>query len=106
MFGIGFWELVVLLVVGLLVVGPERLPAFARETARWVRRIRRFTTDARREIERELALDEAEQFKRKLNEMDRLMQDAPDREHLRPPADRSLPTVEPDDSAKDDGERR
>lgn len=105
MFGIGFWELVVLLVIGLLVVGPDRLPAFARETARWVRRVRRFTTDARREIERELALDEADQFKRKLSEMDRLMQDAPDRESSRPTP--PAPVVDTDDDAKDDdGERR
>lgn len=105
MFGIGFWELVVLLVIGLIVVGPQRLPAFARETARWVRRVRRFTTDARREIERELALDEADQFKRKLGEMDRLMRDAPDRQPGNQPEQPIVEAVN-DTPPEDDGDRR
>lgn len=87
MFDIGFWELVVIAVIGLLLVGPERLPGFARETGRWVRRLRRMTGDARREIQRELQWDEDDTGKRevdgikqRLHDMDRLMQEAPDRQ--------------------------
>ncbi len=87
MFDIGFWELVVIVVIGLLVVGPERLPGFAREAGRWIRRVRRLTGDARREIQRELQWDEDDTGKRevdgikqRLHEMDRLMQQAPDRQ--------------------------
>ncbi len=87
MFDIGFWELVVIAVIGLLVVGPERLPGFAREIGRWVRKLRRLTGDARREIQRELQWDEddtakgeVDGLKRKLSDMDRLMQKAPDRQ--------------------------
>lgn len=87
MFDIGFWELILLAVVGLLIVGPDRLPGFAREAGRWIRRARRLTGDARREIQRELQWDEDDAGKRdvdgikqRLHEMDRLMQEAPDRQ--------------------------
>ena len=87
MFDIGFWELILLAVVGLLIVGPERLPGFAREAGRWIRRVRRLTGDARREIQRELQWDEDDTGKRevdgikqRLHDMDRLMQEAPDRQ--------------------------
>lgn len=80
MFDIGFWELAVLAVVALLVVGPERLPQLARDGARWVRVIRRFITETRHEIERELETDAGRDFKRGLAEMDELMHIAPDRE--------------------------
>ena len=85
MFDIGFWELVLIGIVGLLVVGPDRLPGFAREAGRWLRRIRRLTSDARRELRRELQWDEDDNreidgLKDRLNDMDRLMQNAPDRQ--------------------------
>lgn len=86
MFDIGFWELVLIGIIGLLVVGPERLPGFAREVGRWVRKARRLTGEARRELQRELQWDEDDgrrelgELKQKLSDMDRLMQDAPDRQ--------------------------
>lgn len=87
MFDIGFWELVLIGIIGLLVVGPERLPGFAREAGRWVRKIRRLTGDARRELRRELQWDEDDsvqretgRLKQKLSDMDRLMREAPDRQ--------------------------
>lgn len=87
MFDIGFWELVLIAIIGLLVVGPERLPGFAREAGRWIRKIRRLTGDARRELRRELQWDEDDTGRRelddmqhKLSDMDRLMHNAPDRQ--------------------------
>lgn len=40
MFGIGFSEILVIFVLGLIVLGPEKLPRVAREAARWVGRAR------------------------------------------------------------------
>lgn len=58
MFDIGFWELAIIGVVALLVVGPDRLPGLARDVGRWVGRIRRFVTSVRSDIEQELRADE------------------------------------------------
>ena len=41
MFDIGFWELAVIFVVALLVLGPDRLPAVARTGGRWASKARR-----------------------------------------------------------------
>jgi sec-independent protein translocase protein TatB len=84
MFDIGFWELVVIAVIALLVVGPERLPELVRETGRWIRAARRFITDTRYQIERELDLDVRGDFKQNIADLDRLMSSAPDREPPRP----------------------
>lgn len=91
MFDLGFWELVLIGIVGLLVVGPDRLPGFARELGRWVRKIRHLSSDARRELQRELQWDDNDdprrdvdkaknELGRKINDLDQLMQQAPDRQ--------------------------
>ena len=56
MFDIGFWELVVIGVVALIVLGPDRLPVVARKVGYWVGRVRRFVNDAKQEVDRELRL--------------------------------------------------
>ncbi len=58
MFDIGFWELTIIGVVALLVIGPERLPRVARTAGLWVGRARRFVGTVKAEIDRELAADE------------------------------------------------
>jgi sec-independent protein translocase protein TatB len=58
MFGIGFFELVLISVIGLLVLGPERLPGAIRTTALWVGRLRRNFNDIKTDIEREIGADE------------------------------------------------
>tara|TARA_R110001583_G_scaffold2256_7_gene16641 strand:+ start:1674 stop:2087 length:414 start_codon:yes stop_codon:yes gene_type:complete len=58
MFDIGFAELLVIGVLGLLVIGPERLPGTVRTVALWVGRLRRSFSDIRSEIEREVGADE------------------------------------------------
>lgn len=58
MFDIGFWELAVIGVVALLVVGPERLPGLARTAGMWVGRTRRFVSGVKADIDREIAADE------------------------------------------------
>ena len=54
MFDVGFWEVTLIGVVALLVVGPERLPALARTVGRYVGKARRYADHIRREIEREV----------------------------------------------------
>ena len=54
MFDIGFWELCVIGVVLLLVLGPERMPEVARQIGYWVARARRTVNNLRAEMKREL----------------------------------------------------
>ena len=74
MFNIGFPELVVIFIVALVVVGPERLPEMARAVARLIVEFRRATE----ELKKELALDEIEEAK---EEVGKLKVEVPD---LRP----------------------
>ena len=58
MFDIGFWEVIFLAVITLLVVGPERLPKVARTAGLWVGKIRGFVVSVKADIDKELAADE------------------------------------------------
>ena len=58
MFDIGFAELLLIGLVGLLVVGPEQLPASVRTVLAWVNRLRRSFDQMRSEVRRELHNDE------------------------------------------------
>lgn len=65
MFDIGFSELVVIGIVALVVLGPERMPRAARFAGLWVRRARAQWHSVKAELERELA---AEELKRSLQD--------------------------------------
>ena len=58
MFDVGFSELLIIAVVALLVLGPERLPKAARFAGLWVRRARAQWVSVKAELERELASEE------------------------------------------------
>lgn len=58
MFDIGFSELVVIGVIALIVIGPERLPEVARVAGKYVGRMRRLINKVRDDIEREVRQDE------------------------------------------------
>ncbi|MCH7742419.1 MAG: twin-arginine translocase subunit TatB [Proteobacteria bacterium] len=58
MFDIGFPELLLISVVALLVVGPDRLPETIRTMALWIGRLRRSFANIRQEIENEIGADE------------------------------------------------
>ncbi len=58
MFDIGFSELLLVGLVALLVLGPERLPTAARMTGLWLGRIKRSFTSIKEEVEREIGADE------------------------------------------------
>jgi len=61
MFDIGFTELLLVGVVGLLVIGPERLPETIRTASGWLNRLRRGFNDIKREVQQELHNDEVMQ---------------------------------------------
>ena len=65
MFDVGFGELLLIAVVALVVLGPERLPKAARFAGLWVRRARAQWYSVKAELEREL---EAEELKRSLQD--------------------------------------
>lgn len=58
MLDIGFWELVIIGIVALLVIGPERLPGVASTLGRWVGRGRIFLSNVKADIDREVRLKE------------------------------------------------
>ena len=54
MFDFGFWELTIVMIVALLVVGPERLPALAGQIGKWVGKAKRIVQSVRSDIESEI----------------------------------------------------
>ena len=58
MFGISFTELLLVGLVALLVLGPERLPGAARTAGLWVGRLKRSFNAIKQEVEREIGADE------------------------------------------------
>lgn len=69
MFDIGFSELMVIAVVALVVIGPERLPKVARTVGLLFGRMQRYVNDVKADISREMALDD-------LRKLQSSMQDA------------------------------
>ncbi len=58
MFDIGFAELLLIAVVGLLVIGPEQLPGTIRTISLWLGRMRRSFNEIKSDIEREIGADD------------------------------------------------
>ncbi|GAB3161488.1 twin-arginine translocase TatA/TatE family subunit [Myceligenerans halotolerans] len=54
MFGINGWELGLIVVLAVVLIGPERLPGYAEQLGRAVRRARAYLTDARSRVDEEL----------------------------------------------------
>ena len=63
MFDIGFSELMVIAVVALVVIGPERLPRVARTAGHLMGRLQRYVNDVKADISREMELEELRKFK-------------------------------------------
>lgn len=58
MFDIGFFELLVIAIVGLLVIGPERLPETVRAIGLWIGRLKRSLRETRSELEKQIGADD------------------------------------------------
>ncbi len=63
MFDVGISEMMVIAVVALVVIGPERLPRVARTLGHLVGRMQRYVNDVKADINREIELDELRKFK-------------------------------------------
>jgi sec-independent protein translocase protein TatB len=62
MFDMGFTELMLIGIVALVVIGPERLPGVARTAGKYVGRLKRFMTTVKADVEQELRADELRQI--------------------------------------------
>ncbi len=58
MFDIGFSEMIVIAIVALVVIGPERLPKVARTAGHLLGRLQRYVSDVKSDINREMQLEE------------------------------------------------
>jgi len=68
MFDIGFSELVVIALVALIVIGPERLPRVARTAGALLGRFQRYVNDVKSEVRREMELDDLKKFQSQFTE--------------------------------------
>ena len=66
MFEIGFSEIVVIAVVALIVIGPERLPKAARTLGHLFGRLQRYVNDVKADINREMELDELRKLQKEV----------------------------------------
>jgi len=57
-FEIGFWEILLILILALLVIGPERLPGAARTAGFWFGKVRRYVEGVRDEVSQEFDVSE------------------------------------------------
>jgi sec-independent protein translocase protein TatB len=70
MFDVGFWEILVIAVVALLVVGPDEFPTLVRKASQGLSKIRQFTSAVKTEFQREV--EKAEEIKRKIEQETRI----------------------------------
>ena len=68
MFDIGFTELMVIGVVALIVIGPEKLPRVARTVGHLAGRLQRYVADVKADINREIELDELRKMRDSMQE--------------------------------------
>ncbi|MEI2415474.1 Sec-independent protein translocase protein TatB [Orrella sp. JC864] len=68
MFDVSFTELMIIGVVALIVIGPERLPKVARTVGHLLGRAQRYVNDVKSDIRREIELDELRKFKEQMQE--------------------------------------
>lgn len=110
MFDIGFSELVVIGVVALIVIGPERLPTVARTAGLWVGKARQFLATVKADIDREIKAAElkkvmeqqakssgvyeiVDEAKNSLQEVKKELQDVSASAAITPPSTDAKPTV-------------
>lgn len=75
MFDVGFSELVVIGLVALLVLGPNRLPQVARTAGQWMGRLRRFVDGVKRDFENEINSAELSEVRRIKDDLEALHQE-------------------------------
>ncbi len=76
MFDVGFTELMVIALVALIVVGPERLPRVARTAGHWLGRLQRYVSDVKADINREIQLEDLKKLQQQVAEQARTMEES------------------------------
>ncbi len=71
MFDVGFTELMVIALVGLIVIGPERLPKVARTVGHLLGRLQRYVGDVKSDISREMQLEDLKKLQAQVQEQAR-----------------------------------
>ncbi|MEM7542590.1 MAG: Sec-independent protein translocase protein TatB [Pseudomonadota bacterium] len=72
MFDIGFWEVSLIGIVALLVVGPERLPGLIKTVGQLLGQVNRVARDFRQELEAEATMEEVKAFQKEIQASDAL----------------------------------
>jgi sec-independent protein translocase protein TatB len=114
---VGVSELLLLFVIGLLILGPDRLPRIATQIGRWVGRARRTANQLRYQLEREITLAEQEKAREQKQKSGVRPEARPDVAGARPdvpgpgtaapaPAPVAAPAAGPDPSAPASPEER
>ncbi|NTV11643.1 MAG: twin-arginine translocase subunit TatB [Zoogloea sp.] len=76
MFDVGFSELIVIGLVALIVIGPERLPKVARTVGHLVGRLQRYVADVKSDIQREMQLDELKKLQSQMQDSARELENS------------------------------
>jgi sec-independent protein translocase protein TatB len=105
MFDVGFSELMVIAVVALIVIGPERLPKVARTAGHLLGRLQRYVNDVKSDINREMQLEELKKLQGQLQDSARSFESSIQQglastekslnEAIQPPAAAAEPAPEP-----------
>ncbi len=74
MTGVGFFEILLIGVVGLLILGPDKLPGALRTMALWMGRFRRSFDNIKRDIEKEIGADDIRRQLRNENIMEKFQE--------------------------------
>jgi sec-independent protein translocase protein TatB len=108
MFDIGFSELMVIAVVALIVIGPERLPKVARTLGHLFGRMQRYVNDVKADISREMELDELRKLQTTMEDAARTFEQSVTQEvstaesELRKIAQEANPVAPPPSTSLDD----
>ena len=62
MFDFGFWEIALILIISLIILGPERLPVFASQLGLFVKKIKDFANNVKKNIENESRMKDLEKI--------------------------------------------
>jgi len=75
--GMGMMEIVMIALVALIVLGPDRLPAYARKASRFIRQLRKITSGITQEVNRALELEDydGEGIKKELKEISKSLEE-------------------------------
>lgn len=79
MFDVGFSELVLIALLALILLGPQRLPEVARAAGKWMARLRNFISNVKQDLDREMRsseLDELRRLKQELDDTRRVIQES------------------------------